>query len=132
MAGSAIGGEVVLPRLDMVFGLATGAIEPFVEVLGAAAFQVGDNEAGIGSFGPGFNPCDDALYPAPALGGIVELHEPRTLPRFDATPAFASLKRSAVLFSSAVTWRRRATLGARPKSQSTRFARHQSNTSGAA
>ena len=62
MAGSAIGGEVVLPRLDMVFGLATGAIEPFVEVLGAAAFQVGDNEAGIGSFGPGFNPCDDALY----------------------------------------------------------------------
>src|SRR5271169_4031112 len=75
MAGGAIGGEVVLPRLDVVFGLAAGAIEPFVEVLGAAAFQVGDNEAGIGSFGPGFNPRDDALHPAPALRGIVELHE---------------------------------------------------------
>src|ERR1700739_3858738 len=75
MAGSAIGGEVVLPRLDVVFSLAAGAIEPFVEVLGAAAFQVGDNEAGIGSFRPDFNPRDDALHPAPALGGIVELHE---------------------------------------------------------
>ena len=56
MAGGTIGGEVVLPRLDVVLGLAAGAIEPFVKVLGAAAFQVGDNEAGIGSLGPGFNP----------------------------------------------------------------------------
>src|ERR1700745_2126187 len=75
MAGSAIGGEVVLPRLDVVFRLAASAVEPFVEVLGAAAFQVGDNEAGVGAIGPGFNPRDDALHPAPALGGIIELHE---------------------------------------------------------
>jgi hypothetical protein len=51
MAGSAIGGEVVLPRLDVVFGLAASAVEPFVEVLGAAALQVGDNEAGVGAIG---------------------------------------------------------------------------------
>src|SRR5436190_2644310 len=39
MAGGTIGGEVVLPRLDVVLGLAAGAIEPFVKVLGAAAFS---------------------------------------------------------------------------------------------
>src|SRR5215813_4297579 len=47
----------------------------------------------------------------------------RSLPRLGA-----SLNRSAVLFSSTMTCRQRAPLGARPKSQSTRFARHQSNT----
>ena len=45
VAGGAIGGEVVLPRLDVVLGLAAGAVEPLVNVLGAAAFEVGDNKA---------------------------------------------------------------------------------------
>ena len=49
----------------------------------------------------------------------------RTLPRPGAV-----LKRAAVLFSSAATCRQSAALGARPKTQSTRFFRHQSNTSG--
>ena len=75
MAGGAVGGEVVLPRLDVVFSLAAGAVEPLVKVLGAAAFKVGDNKAGIGSFGPGFDAGDDALDPAPAAGGILELGE---------------------------------------------------------
>ena len=64
---------MVFPRLDVVLGLAAGAIEPLVEVLGAAAFEVGDDEAGIGSLGPGLDAGDDALDPAPALGGVVEL-----------------------------------------------------------
>src|SRR6201997_5118075 len=75
MAGSAIGGEVVLPRLDVVFGLAAGAVEPLVNVLGAAAFKVGDDKADVGARGPRFDAGDDALDPAPAPGGIVELHE---------------------------------------------------------
>ena len=75
MAGGTIGGEVVLPRLDVVLGLTAGAVEPLVEVLGAAAFQVGDDEAGVGSLGPGLDAGDDALDPAPALSGIVELRE---------------------------------------------------------
>src|ERR1700747_988320 len=75
MAGGAVGGEAVLPRLDVVLGLAAGAVEPLVEVLGAAAFEVGDNKAGVGAFGPRFDPGDDALDPAPASGGIVELGE---------------------------------------------------------
>jgi hypothetical protein len=52
MAGCAVGGEVVLPRLDVVFGLAAGAVEPLVNVLGAAAFEVGDDKAGVGARGP--------------------------------------------------------------------------------
>ena len=75
VAGGAIGGEVVLPRLDVVLGLTARAVEPFIEMLGTAAFEVGDDEPGIGSLGPGLDAGDDALDPAPALRGIVELHE---------------------------------------------------------
>src|SRR5690349_15173940 len=75
MAGSAVGGEVVLPCLDVVLGLAAGAVEPLVKVLGPAAFEVGDDKAGVGALGPRFDAGDDALNPAPARGGIVELGE---------------------------------------------------------
>src|SRR5271169_5833154 len=105
MAGGAIGGEVVLPRLDVVFGLAAGAIEPVVKVLGAAAVQVGDNEAGIGSLGPSLDAGDDALDPAPALGGIVELHETAHLAAVRRHP---SLRRGRLLeaFGRALLQRR--------------------------
>ena len=63
MAGSAIGGEVVLPGLDVVLGLAAGAIEPLVEVLGAPGFEIGDDEAGIGAGGSGLDAGDDTLDP---------------------------------------------------------------------
>ena len=46
MAGGAVGGEVVLPRPDVVLRLAAGALESLVKVLGAAALKVGDNKAG--------------------------------------------------------------------------------------
>jgi hypothetical protein len=75
MAGSAVGGEVVLPRLDVVFGLAAGAIEALVEVLGAAGFEVGDDKAGVGSRGPNLDAGDDALDPAPASGSVIKLRE---------------------------------------------------------
>src|SRR5690348_10866000 len=123
MAGGTIGGEVVLPRLDVVLGLAAGAIEPFVKVLGAAALQVGDNEAGIGSLGAGFNSRNDALDPAPALGGIVELHEAAQL---------AAGRRPLEAFGRALLQRRDMTAERRIGGQTETFARHQSNTSGAA
>src|SRR3984893_1622748 len=66
---------MVLPCLDVVLGLTTRAVEPLVEVLGAAAFQAGDDEPGIGAVEPGLDAGDDALDPAPALRGIVELPE---------------------------------------------------------
>jgi hypothetical protein len=40
MAGGVVRGQVVLPRLDMVLGLAPGATQPFIELLGAAALQI--------------------------------------------------------------------------------------------
>ena len=64
---------MLLDRL--VLGLTTRAVEPLVEVLGAAAFQAGDDEPGIGAFEPGLDAGDDALDPAPALRGILELPE---------------------------------------------------------
>jgi hypothetical protein len=54
VAGGAVGLEMVLPCLDVVFGLTAGAIEPLVEVLGAAGFEVGDNKPGIGSLASGY------------------------------------------------------------------------------
>src|ERR1700749_922775 len=75
MARSAVGSEMVLPRLDVVLGLTARAVEPLVEVLGAAAFQAGDDKPGIGALEPGLDAGDDALDPAPALRGIMELPE---------------------------------------------------------
>src|SRR5437764_14682096 len=127
MAGGAIGGEVVLPRLDVVLGLAAGAVEPFVKVLGAPAFEIGDDEAGVGSLGPDLDAGDDTLDPAPAFGGIVELYEAAQL---------AAGRRRLEAFGRALLqgrdMARERCIGARPNSQSTRCVRHQSNTSGAA
>ena len=61
MAGGAVGGEMVLPRLDMVFRLTARAVEPLIERLGATALQVGDDKASIGSLGAGLDPRDNAL-----------------------------------------------------------------------
>src|ERR1700758_1343805 len=66
---------MVFPCLDVVLGLTARAVEPLIEVLGAVAFQAGDDEPGIGAVEPGLDASDDALDPAPALRGIVELPE---------------------------------------------------------
>src|SRR5215212_3252168 len=75
VAGGAVGGEVVFPRLDVVFRPAARAVEPLVEMLGAAPFEIGHDKAGVGALGSCLDPRDDALDPAPAVGGIVELRE---------------------------------------------------------
>src|SRR5438552_17814719 len=91
MAGGAVGGEMVLPRLDVVLRLTARAIEPLIELLGAAALQVGDDKAGIGSLGAGLDPRDDALDAAPAAGGIVELRKaPHLAARRCRRQAFSS------------------------------------------
>src|SRR3984893_13626567 len=62
-----------------------------IDQLGAAALQVGDNKAGIGSLGAGLDPRDDALDPAPAAGGIVELRKaPHLAARRCRSEAFGS------------------------------------------
>ena len=74
-AGRAIRRQMRLPRLDMVFGLAAPAIEVFVKRAGVAPFQIGDDEACVGSLGADFDAGDYPLDPAPALRAVEELFE---------------------------------------------------------
>ena len=86
VAGGAVRGEVIFPCFDMVLGLPACAIEPLIEGLGATTLEVGDDEAGIASLGPHFDPRDDALDPAPALRSIVELRKALAACRDRAPP----------------------------------------------
>src|SRR5438874_7339433 len=127
MAGGAVGGEMVLPRLDVVLRLAARAVEPLIEVLGAATLQVGDDKAGIGPAAPASTRAMMRSTRLQLPAASWNCAKRRTLPR-----AGAAMKRSPVVFSSASTWRRSVALGASPSTQSTRFSRHQSKTSGQA
>jgi len=64
-----------LEGFDVVFGLATPAIDIFVEQASVSLVQIGDNEARVGPFGPGLDAGDDALDAAPAFGAVEELLE---------------------------------------------------------
>src|SRR5271166_3892595 len=64
-----------LPGFDVVFGLAASAIEVFVKRAGIALAQIGDDEAGIGSFLADFDASDDPLDAAPTVRAIEELLE---------------------------------------------------------
>ena len=59
----------------MVFGLATPAIDVFVEHASVAFVQIGDDEARVGPFGASLDAGDDALDAAPALRAVEELLE---------------------------------------------------------
>src|SRR3546814_14770264 len=65
-AGSPVGGEMRLVRLDRVLCLTARAVDLLVERLGRAG-QVGDDEAAVGSLGRRLDPCLDA---APAATGL--------------------------------------------------------------
>src|SRR5260370_37164560 len=65
MAGGAVGGEMVLPRLDVVLRLTARAVEPLIELLGAAALEVGDDKAGIVSLAALLDPPHARLAPPP-------------------------------------------------------------------
>src|SRR5271166_582972 len=75
MTGGPVGREVALPRLDVVLGLAAGAVQRLVKPLGAAAGKICHDEAGVAALGARLDAGDDALDPAPALGGVIELLE---------------------------------------------------------
>src|SRR5208283_2822703 len=60
---------------DVVFGLAASAVAVFVQRASIALLQVGDDEAGVGSFLADFDASDDPLDAAPTLRAIEELLE---------------------------------------------------------
>src|SRR5579864_2938665 len=71
----AVSGKMGFPSLDVVLGLATGAVDVVVNRASAQAVEAGDNEAGVDALRPGFDAGDDALDAIPASGGLVEFLE---------------------------------------------------------
>src|SRR5208282_3150588 len=64
-----------LEGFDVVFGLATPAIDLFIEHASVSLVQIGDDEARVGPFGASLDAGDDALDAAPASGAVEELLE---------------------------------------------------------
>src|SRR5437763_14364366 len=68
-----------LPGLDVVLGLATGAVDVLVNRAAAHTIETGDDEAGVDALRSGLDAGDDALDAVPACGAIVEFLEPAQL-----------------------------------------------------
>src|SRR3954463_3683050 len=68
-----------LPGLDVVLGLATGAVDVLVSRAAAHTIETGDDEAGVDALRSGLDAGDDALDAVPACGAIVEFLEPAQL-----------------------------------------------------
>src|ERR1700758_4414654 len=64
-----------LPSLDVVFGLATGAVNVFVDGASADTIEAGDDEACVHTLRPGLDAGDDALDAVPTCGAVVEFLE---------------------------------------------------------
>ena len=71
-ARRAISGEMGFPGLDVIFRLASPAIDLFVEPAWRALFEVGDDKAGVGTLVADFDPGDDPLDAAPAFRAVVK------------------------------------------------------------
>jgi hypothetical protein len=78
-AGGAVGGQMRLPRFDVIFRLAAPAVAILVEYARIAAIEVGDDEASVGSVHAGLDAGDDALDAAPARGAVEKLRETSNL-----------------------------------------------------
>ena len=59
----------------MILGLTASTIEVLIEYAGVALFQIGADEARVGSVRADFDARDDALDPAPALRAVEEFLE---------------------------------------------------------
>ena len=71
----AVGGELGLVQFDQVFGLAPGAVEGLIDVLGRAGVSAGGDEANVEAFGGGLDAGTDTALLVPGLGLIAGLGE---------------------------------------------------------
>src|SRR5689334_6638355 len=74
-AAGTIGGELSLVQLDEVLGLAAGAINRLVNMLGRSGLETGDDEADIEPLLCGLDPGAGATVLVPRLGLITGLGE---------------------------------------------------------
>ena len=109
-ARGAVGRQMRLPGLDVVFRLAAPAVDILVKYTGVADLQVGDNEACVGPVRAGLDAGYDPLDAAPARGPVEELLEAAPLPSFGAAS-----KRAFVLASRPSMCRRNVVVGATPR-----------------
>src|SRR3954452_22687117 len=88
-----------LPGLDVVLGLAAGAVDILVDGAAAHTIETCDDEACVDALRPGLDAGDDALDAVPACGAIVEFLEPAQLlaPRPGGARGRAGLQRGDVL-----------------------------------
>src|SRR4051812_3108542 len=68
-----------LPGLDVVLGLAAGAVDILVNGAAAHTIETGDDEACVDALRSSLDAGDDALDAVPACGAIVEFLEPAQL-----------------------------------------------------
>ena len=71
-AGCAIGGEVGFPGLDVIFRLASPAIDLLVQPAGRALLEICNDEAGVRALIADLDAGDDPLDAAPAFRAVVE------------------------------------------------------------
>ena len=74
-AAGTIRGELSLVQLDQVLGLAAGAINRLVNMLGRSGLETGDDEADIEPLRCGLDPGAGATVLVPGLGLITGLCE---------------------------------------------------------
>jgi hypothetical protein len=137
MAGGAVGGEVVLPSLDVVLGLTARAVELFVQVFGAAARKIGHNACGARGTACGDSRSAIAaranrvdwvfgLARNPTLCRHVAALEKSVAERFRAAPAHGTRRRFTQFYDAAQSWSRVERIIARveagPQGTDTRFA----------
>ena len=99
-----------LPRLDVIFGLASPAVDVLVKDTGVAELQVRDDEARVWPFRADFDARDDPLDAAPARSSVEELLKRRSLPSLGAAS-----KRALVSASRPSICRRNVVVGATPR-----------------
>ena len=109
-AGGAIRARCVLKDLMWFSAWPRRQIDILVERPRVAFAQIGDDETRIGPLRADFDPGDDPLDPAPALGAVEEF-----LAAADLAVARRGLERAFVLASSPSTCRRNVGVGATPR-----------------
>jgi len=97
-AGRSIGSELRLVQFDEVFGLSACAIEGVVDPFGRAAFDVGDDEAGVEPERRGFDAGDGAPLAAPGFGLVACFGIARTTSLLDKARSVRTASAAASIF----------------------------------
>ena len=74
-AAGAVGSELRLVQFDQVFGLAAGAVDGFVDLLGRSGLEAGNDEADVEALGGGLDAGTGAALGVPRFGAVAGFGE---------------------------------------------------------